>query len=164
MEVIIDEKTTELEEACQSIPIQEKRVIEFKIFERADSSIKTAYQFTPLQQSVEVSSTLTEWTEEEIVDFLEDCTDNQLLFLNLLAREKSVQYDDIIQQMANEIDDPSFTGSNLSGSLSGITRRTNKLEKEELYTGDYFDFKGEQHWHYFIPEKHRSIVLAYFYK
>lgn len=46
--VIIDEKTKELEEACNSIPIVKKEILEFKIFERVDAGIKNAFHFEPL--------------------------------------------------------------------------------------------------------------------
>jgi len=37
------------------------------------------------------------------------------------------------------------------------------MKKEELFTGDYFGSEGDQ-WHYFIPEKYRSVVLTYYKK
>jgi len=46
--VVIDEKTKELEEVCNSLPPIEKRIVEFKIFERIDAGIKNAYLFEPL--------------------------------------------------------------------------------------------------------------------
>ena len=46
--VIIDEKTKELEEACNSIPVVKKEILEFKIFERIDAGIKNAFEFQPL--------------------------------------------------------------------------------------------------------------------
>lgn len=46
--VIIDEKTSELEEACDSIPIKEKLVSEFRIYERVDAGIKNAFLTDPL--------------------------------------------------------------------------------------------------------------------
>ena len=51
--VIIDEKTKELEEACNSIPIVKKEVLEFKIFERIDAGIKNAFLFQPLYEQPE---------------------------------------------------------------------------------------------------------------
>jgi len=48
--VVIDEKTKELEEACNSIPLSEKHVIEFKIFERIDAGIKNAFLFEPITE------------------------------------------------------------------------------------------------------------------
>lgn len=46
--VIIDEKTRELDEACNSIPIEDKRVVEFKIFKRVDAGIRNAFLFEPV--------------------------------------------------------------------------------------------------------------------
>ena len=47
--VIIDKKTRELEEACDSIPLQDKKVIEFKIYKRKDSGLKTAFLFDTIK-------------------------------------------------------------------------------------------------------------------
>ena len=46
--VIIDEKTKELEEACGSVSIFDKRIVEFKVFERVDAGIKNAFLFEPI--------------------------------------------------------------------------------------------------------------------
>jgi len=46
--VVIDEKTSELEEACASIPISDKRIVEFRVFERVDAGIKNAFLFEPI--------------------------------------------------------------------------------------------------------------------
>jgi len=46
--VVIDQKTKELEEACNSLPPIEKYIVEFRIFERVDAGIKNAYLFEPL--------------------------------------------------------------------------------------------------------------------
>ena len=48
--VVIDEKTRELEEACESIPIDDKRVVEFKVYERVDAEIKNAFLFEPITE------------------------------------------------------------------------------------------------------------------
>ena len=48
--VVIDEKTRELEEACDSIPIDDKRVVEFKVYERVDAGIKNAFLFEPIAE------------------------------------------------------------------------------------------------------------------
>ena len=47
--VIIDKKTRELEEACDSIPLKDKKVIEFKIYKRKDSGLKTAFLFDTIK-------------------------------------------------------------------------------------------------------------------
>ena len=47
--VIIDEKTKELDDACSSIPITEKIIIEFNIYQRDDASIKNAFLFNPIK-------------------------------------------------------------------------------------------------------------------
>lgn len=52
LSVIIDSKTEELEEACSSIPINDKRITEFKIYQRTDSEIKNAFFFEPLISEV----------------------------------------------------------------------------------------------------------------
>lgn len=54
--VIIDNKTRELEEACNSIPIDEKRVLEFKIYERVDAGIQNAFLLDSLIESKEEAS------------------------------------------------------------------------------------------------------------
>jgi len=46
--VIIDQRTRELEEACDSIPIKEKLISEFRIYERVDAGIKNAFLIEPL--------------------------------------------------------------------------------------------------------------------
>jgi len=46
--VVIDNKTRELEEACDSIPIKEKLVSELRVYERVDSGIKNAFIVEPL--------------------------------------------------------------------------------------------------------------------
>ena len=51
--VVIDEKTRELEEACNGVPIADKRVIEFKVFEGVDAGIKNAFLFEPLAKQPE---------------------------------------------------------------------------------------------------------------
>jgi len=48
--VIIDEKTEELEEACDSIPISDKRIVDFRVFERVDAGIKNAFLFEPITE------------------------------------------------------------------------------------------------------------------
>ena len=53
--VIIDEKTRELEEACSSIPISDKRIIEFKIYQRNDAAIKNAFIFDSIIGKKKVS-------------------------------------------------------------------------------------------------------------
>lgn len=50
--VVIDEKTRELEEACNSVPIADKRVVEFKVFERVDAGIKNAFLFEPIEEKL----------------------------------------------------------------------------------------------------------------
>lgn len=50
--VIIDKKTRELEEACNSVPITEKRIIEFKVFERVDAGIKNAFLFDVIAEKL----------------------------------------------------------------------------------------------------------------
>jgi len=47
--VIIDKKTGELEEACDIIQLQDKKVIEFKIYKRRDSGLKTAFLFDTIK-------------------------------------------------------------------------------------------------------------------
>lgn len=55
--VIIDQKTRELEEACESIPIKEKLILEFRVYERVDAGIKNAFLIEPLfEERVEPSS------------------------------------------------------------------------------------------------------------
>jgi hypothetical protein len=51
--VIIDNKTRELEEACNSIPINEKRILEFKIYERVDAGIQNAFLIDTLTKGKE---------------------------------------------------------------------------------------------------------------
>ena len=46
--VVIDEKTRQLEEACNSIPVPDKHIVEFKIYERVDARIKNAFLFKPI--------------------------------------------------------------------------------------------------------------------
>jgi len=41
--VIIDKKTRELEEACNSIPIKDKLISEFRVYERVDTGVKNAF-------------------------------------------------------------------------------------------------------------------------
>jgi len=48
--VVIDEKTRELEEACDSIPIDDKRIVEFRVFERVDAGIKNAFLFKSVRE------------------------------------------------------------------------------------------------------------------
>jgi len=48
--VVIDQKTEELKEAYNSIPITDKRVVEFKVFERVDAGIKNAFLFEPITE------------------------------------------------------------------------------------------------------------------
>jgi len=50
--VIIDHRTKELKEACKSIPITEKLISEFKIFERVDARIKNAFLIEPIVEKV----------------------------------------------------------------------------------------------------------------
>lgn len=52
--VIIDKKTSELEEACDSIPIKEKLISEFSVYERVDAGIKNAFL---------IESLFEEWVE-----------------------------------------------------------------------------------------------------
>jgi len=56
--VIIDEKTRELEEACSSIPISDKRVVEFKIYKRNDAGIKNAFIFDSIIRKKSVTPVL----------------------------------------------------------------------------------------------------------
>jgi len=49
--IVIDETTTELEEACDSIQLRDKKVVEFKIFERTDAGIKNAFLFEPITEA-----------------------------------------------------------------------------------------------------------------
>lgn len=53
--VIIDEKTRELEEACRSIPIDNKHVVEFKVFERVDAGIKNAFLLETIAKKLKPS-------------------------------------------------------------------------------------------------------------
>ncbi|MBU1067139.1 EVE domain-containing protein [Patescibacteria group bacterium] len=46
--VIIDKKTRELEDACNSIPIKDKLISEFRVYERGDTGIKNAFIVEPL--------------------------------------------------------------------------------------------------------------------
>lgn len=46
--VIIDQRTRELEEACFSVPIKEKLISEFRVYERVDAGIKNAFLIEPL--------------------------------------------------------------------------------------------------------------------
>jgi len=48
--VVIDDRTRELEEVCDSIPIKEKLVSELRVYERADSGIKNAFIVEPLYE------------------------------------------------------------------------------------------------------------------
>ncbi len=50
--VIIDKKKSELEEACESIPIKDKLISEFRVYERADVGIKNAFLVEPLFNDV----------------------------------------------------------------------------------------------------------------
>jgi len=49
--IVIDETTTELEEACDSVQLRDKKLVEFKIFERADAGIKNAFLFEPIAEA-----------------------------------------------------------------------------------------------------------------
>jgi len=49
--IVIDEKTGVLEEACSSLPLIQKHIIEFRIFERVDAGIRNAYLFEPLYET-----------------------------------------------------------------------------------------------------------------
>lgn len=48
--VIIDEKTKDLQDAINDLRLDDKRVIEFTIFERTDAHIKNAVQFEPITE------------------------------------------------------------------------------------------------------------------
>jgi len=48
--IVIDEKTKKLEEACDSVPISDKRIVEFRIFERVDVGIRNAFLFEPIKE------------------------------------------------------------------------------------------------------------------
>ena len=63
--VIIDKKTKELEEACDSIPIQEKKVMEFKIYKRKDSGLITAFLFNTIKDHKSKLTTKPEPTHEK---------------------------------------------------------------------------------------------------
>jgi hypothetical protein len=46
--VIIDNKTTELLEACDGIPLNRKHILEFQVYETTDVGLKNAFLFTSL--------------------------------------------------------------------------------------------------------------------
>lgn len=48
--ILINEKTRILEEACNSLPLVDKQIVEFQIFERMDVGIRNAYLFEPLYE------------------------------------------------------------------------------------------------------------------
>lgn len=48
--IIIDKRTKELEDACNSIPLENKYIVEFKIYERIDAGIKNAVFFEPIYE------------------------------------------------------------------------------------------------------------------
>lgn len=58
--IVIDSKTRELEEACSSIPLTNKKVIEFNIYKRRDSGLKTAFLFNAVTDPIEKQLAVTE--------------------------------------------------------------------------------------------------------
>lgn len=54
--VVIDEKTRELEEACNSIPIYSKDIVELKVFERQDVPLRNVFYFDSLDKKTRVQT------------------------------------------------------------------------------------------------------------
>lgn len=109
------------------------------------------------------SGGLSEWTEEEIVNYLDKLKgrDGQWTYSYykaLALSDRKLEYDEVILK-ANEVAGGGFDGKKMGGLQAAITRAIDNVRKERL---DEIEEPEERRWLYSLNTKYARIIRKYF--
>ncbi|OYD16854.1 hypothetical protein CH333_02475 [candidate division WOR-3 bacterium JGI_Cruoil_03_44_89] len=108
------------------------------------------------EKEIQGPTKTSEWTKDELIEFLGHRTDIQRAFLRTLAERDKVYNDDLLAELKRKLRDK-FDGYT-SGALGGLSRAIKLAGKGYLHYHECDD-KGE---YYKIVEKYRDMIKRYF--
>ena len=155
--IVLEEVAEDWREAFDDFP--DVKIVKFKTFKREDAPTVHAHLYKPLFETLpnnEKPGESSEWTKDELFEFLGYRTDIQREFLKTLAEKDKVYNDDLLVELKRKLRDK--FGGYTRGALGGLNRAIDLAGKELLHYSDW----DEQGRFYKIESKYRDIIKRYF--
>jgi len=113
-------------------------------------------EVTSSEKEIQKPAAVSEWTDEELIKFLEQRSDIQRTFLKILSENNKVYNDDLVAELKGLLGNK-FDGYT-SGALGGLNNAINQRRKKHIHYREW-DKRGK---FYKIEDKYRDLIKRYF--